>query len=148
MSQVYTIYKKRYELKLQALEITDTSGYSIIFSCDGVQRADRILRRLLQSDLPNSIFSQVGMANILSMLRGFSGKFYNSFLSYLLTQLTKLWQNNELTNFQYLMHLNAASGRSYHDLTQYPGGYVCPHIFTTKTVCFTTCAYSHALDPR
>lgn len=122
LSSIYTIYKKRYELKLQALEISDTSGYSIIFSCNGVERADKVIKMLLQNDLPNSIFSYMGAGNVFSMLRaGFSGNFYNSFLGYLVTQLTKMWQNNELTNFKYLMHLNAASGRSYHDLTQYPG---------------------------
>ena len=28
--------------------------------------------------------------------------------------------SGEITNFQYLMHLNTLSGRSYNDLTQYP----------------------------
>ena len=121
LNQVYSIYKRRYELKLQALEITDLAGYSIIFSCDGIQRADSIINQLLQADLPNSIFSQVGITSMISALRGYSGNFYHRFLEYVLAQLTRLWQNNELTNFQYLMHLNAASGRSYHDLTQYPG---------------------------
>jgi hypothetical protein len=108
LDKVYTIYKKRYELKLQALEISDTSGYSIIFSCNGVDKADKIFQRLLQFDLPQSIFNNIGV-NMLSVIRGLAGNFYNSFLSYLIGQLTKLWQNNELSNFQYLMHLNAAS---------------------------------------
>lgn len=29
-------------------------------------------------------------------------------------------QRGELTNFQYLMHLNTLAGRSYNDLMQYP----------------------------
>ena len=29
-------------------------------------------------------------------------------------------QNGEITNFQYLMHLNTLAGRSYNDLMQYP----------------------------
>jgi Beige/BEACH domain len=124
LTSVYTIYKKRYELKLQALEITDVTGYSVIFSCHGGDRADKVIKILLQNEMPNSLFSRIGPVNLLSMFRGFAGNFYNTFLNYLLTQLTKMWQNNELTNFAYLMHLNAASGRSYHDLTQYPGTYL------------------------
>lgn len=34
--------------------------------------------------------------------------------------LTQRWENGELTNFQYLMHLNTLAGRSYNDLNQYP----------------------------
>jgi hypothetical protein len=30
------------------------------------------------------------------------------------------WQNGEISNFQYLMHLNTLAGRGYNDLTQYP----------------------------
>jgi len=33
---------------------------------------------------------------------------------------SRLWESGQLTNFEYLMHLNAAAGRSVHDLTQYP----------------------------
>lgn len=33
---------------------------------------------------------------------------------------SKRWQNGEISNFQYLMHLNTLAGRGYNDLTQYP----------------------------
>ena len=33
---------------------------------------------------------------------------------------SKRWQNCEISNFQYLMHLNTLAGRGYNDLTQYP----------------------------
>ena len=32
--------------------------------------------------------------------------------------MTQRWENGELTNFQYLMHLNTLAGRSYNDLNQ------------------------------
>ena len=35
-------------------------------------------------------------------------------------------QNGEISNFQYLMHLNTLAGRGYSDLTQYP---VFPWVF-------------------
>ena len=43
------------------------------------------------------------------------------------TNLTKLWQNGQLSNFDYLMSLNTISGRSYNDITQYP---VFPWVLT------------------
>jgi neurobeachin-like protein 1/2 len=36
------------------------------------------------------------------------------------SQLTLAWQNREISNFQYLMHLNTIAGRSFNDLGQYP----------------------------
>lgn len=34
--------------------------------------------------------------------------------------LLVLFQDGEISNFQYLMHLNTLAGRSYNDLMQYP----------------------------
>jgi hypothetical protein len=34
------------------------------------------------------------------------------------SSLTERWVRGEISNFQYLMHLNTLSGRSYNDLTQ------------------------------
>jgi WD40 repeat protein len=34
--------------------------------------------------------------------------------------LTERWRRREMTNFEYLMHLNTIAGRSYNDITQYP----------------------------
>lgn len=34
--------------------------------------------------------------------------------------LPSVFQRGEISNFQYLMHLNTLAGRSYNDLMQYP----------------------------
>ncbi|KAH8042413.1 hypothetical protein HPB51_023252 [Rhipicephalus microplus] len=34
--------------------------------------------------------------------------------------LTQRWVNREISNFEYLMHLNTIAGRTYNDLSQYP----------------------------
>jgi hypothetical protein len=34
--------------------------------------------------------------------------------------LTERWQRREISNFEYLMHLNTISGRTFNDLNQYP----------------------------
>ena len=38
----------------------------------------------------------------------------------LLKNLRRRWEHREISNLQYLMHLNTLAGRSYNDLTQYP----------------------------
>jgi hypothetical protein len=45
---------------------------------------------------------------------------YKSFITTHRKHITKKWQSGELSNFEYLMHLNMLAGRSFHDLTQYP----------------------------
>ena len=36
------------------------------------------------------------------------------------SNVTQRWVKGEISNFQYLMHLNTLAGRSYNDLSQYP----------------------------
>ncbi len=36
------------------------------------------------------------------------------------TGLTAKWVKGEVSNFDYLIHLNTISGRTYNDLNQYP----------------------------
>lgn len=39
-----------------------------------------------------------------------------------LARVTAAWQLGHISNFEYLMFLNLAAGRSFNDLTQYPVG--------------------------
>lgn len=66
------------------------------------------------------------------MLRGYSSM-YNRMMAAFLTSATKMWQHGEISNFEYLMHLNAAAGRSFQDLTQYP---VFPWVLVMSLFCF------------
>ena len=47
-----------------------------------------------------------------------------------MTDVTDRWQRRELSNYDYLMHLNYAAGRSFKDIAQYP---VLPHIIADFT---------------
>jgi len=51
-----------------------------------------------------------------------------------ITALTQLWGSGQITNFEYLTHLNKHAGRSFNDLMQYP---VFPFIlrdYTSETL--------------
>lgn len=37
-----------------------------------------------------------------------------------ITALTQLWSSGQISNFEYLTHLNKHAGRSFNDLMQYP----------------------------
>lgn len=116
------------------MEITDSNGQSILFACDSVlvsfrvywifnhcflQENDEILMSLFEAELPSSIFNRVLGIKNLQMLRG-AGNLYNRLISLFVSSVTSLWQHGEISNFEYLMHINSASGRSFQDLTQYP----------------------------
>ena len=55
--------------------------------------------------------------------------------------ITELWMNDRMSNFDYLICLNQASGRSFQDITQYPvfpwlfNGY-CKADFDVKYECW------------
>jgi len=60
--------------------------------------------------------------------------------------LTKRWMNHEISNFEYLIHLNALACRSYKDLTQYP---VFPWIlndFSSTTIELNDTSYMRDLS--
>jgi len=119
IDEIYSFFKRRYELKYTALEIVDTHGLTVLFSCETKQECDFILAVLLEKDLPASIFNKmIGLKN-LQLLRGVHNM-YARLISFFLTALTQLWQHFEITNFEYLMYINSCAGRSCVDLTQYP----------------------------
>ena len=89
-------------------------------SCCNLKHNEEMLLKLLQADLPNSIFSRLVGINNLQILRSLSSNIYSRLIHIFVSSVTRIWQHGELTNFEYLMHINAAAGRSFQDLTQYP----------------------------
>lgn len=91
------VLKRRYLLKSIALEI---------FSVDG-----RNSLLIFEKDERDLVFEHLNSA-----IRFIHQD--NEDLS--LSQITELWSQGHITNFDYLMRLNTIAGRSYNDLTQYP----------------------------
>jgi Beige/BEACH domain len=119
LDEVHTVFKRRHQLKYTALRITDTSGSTLLFSCDSEAKCDEVLLRLFEADLPASLFHQVIGIKNLQLLRGLSNM-YNRLMALFLSSATSKWLKGEVSNFDYLMHVNVAAGRSFQDLTQYP----------------------------
>ena len=119
LDEVYTVFKRRHQLKYTALRVTDTAGYSLLFSLDSEAKCDEMLLRLFEADLPASLFNNVIGIRNLQLLRGLSNM-YNRLMALFLSSSTSKWLKGEISNFDYLMYLNIAAGRSFQDLTQYP----------------------------
>ena len=135
LSKVYTIFKRRYELENKALELTDVHGNSLLFAYESTHECDNSLKKLIEMNMPLSIFKKVGIKKL--QLAGGGLFVYKRVTNYFLTSVTKLWQSGSITNFDYLMHLNTIAGRSFQDLTQYP---VFPWVladYESKSLDFT-----------
>ena len=112
------VHKRRYLLQPIALEVFSNDGRNYLLAFPPSVR-NKVYQRLLATatglsdSASQSVAGQKRAANveqgagILSTLMGE-------------TSVTQRWCRGEISNFQYLMHLNTLAGRSYNDLMQYP----------------------------
>lgn len=96
LRKVSRIYKRRHMLRSTGIEFILSTGSSYLFIFDTTQERDKIYE-------------------LISHQASIASKCLIS-----LEEMTKRWQRKEITNFEYLMHLNNEAGRTTNDLTQYP----------------------------
>lgn len=103
MAQIKEVHLRKYNLRRSALEVflIDQTSYFINFT---TKLRNKIFAKILSLQPPNI---QYGSGRSPSELLRASG-------------LTERWVSREISNFEYLMHLNTIAGRSYNDLSQYP----------------------------
>uniref|UniRef100_A0A672REL5 Lysosomal trafficking regulator n=1 Tax=Sinocyclocheilus grahami TaxID=75366 RepID=A0A672REL5_SINGR len=108
--EIKEVHKRWWQLRDNAMEIFLTNGRTLLLAFDTTKFRDDIYRNILSSELPNLL----EYGNI--------------------SALTHLWSSGQITNFEYLTHLNKHAGRSFNDLMQYP---VFPFIlrdYTSETL--------------
>lgn len=95
---------RKFNLRRSALELflVDQTSYFINFT---TKTRNKIYSKILSLQPPN--IAEYGSGRSPSELLKSSG-------------YTQKWMNREISNFEYLMHLNTIAGRSYNDLSQYP----------------------------
>ncbi|KAE8280429.1 Lysosomal-trafficking regulator [Larimichthys crocea] len=108
--EIKEVHKRWWQLRDNAVEIFLTNGRTLLLAFDNTKFRDDVYHNILTSDLPNLLEH----GNI--------------------TALTQLWGSGQISNFEYLTHLNKHAGRSFNDLMQYP---VFPFIlrdYTSETL--------------
>jgi hypothetical protein len=112
-SDLYSVYRRRYQLQQNALEFYDVhrNGTLVAFSTN--EEREEVLSKVLSTPLPSSIFSS-------SVLGGSTSINYKKFMNNLRAKITTQWVQGKITNFDFIMHMNSFAGRTYNDLTQYP----------------------------
>ncbi|XP_078787658.1 lysosomal-trafficking regulator isoform X5 [Oryzias latipes] len=104
--EIKEVHKRWWQLRDNAVEIFLTNGRTLLLAFDNTKFRDDVFHNILTSDLPNLL----EYGNI--------------------TALTQLWGSGQITNFEYLTHLNKHAGRSFNDLMQYP---VFPFVLSDYT---------------
>ncbi|XP_067392088.1 lysosomal-trafficking regulator isoform X2 [Emydura macquarii macquarii] len=104
--EIKEIHKRWWQLRDNAVEIFLTNGRTLLLAFDNTKVRDDVYHNILTNNLPNLL----EYGNI--------------------TALTHLWHTGQITNFEYLTHLNKHAGRSFNDLMQYP---VFPFILSDYT---------------
>uniref|UniRef100_A0A672PLE3 Lysosomal trafficking regulator n=1 Tax=Sinocyclocheilus grahami TaxID=75366 RepID=A0A672PLE3_SINGR len=108
--EIKEVHKRWWQLRDNAMEIFLTNGRTLLLAFDTTKYRDDVYHNILSSELPNLL----EYGNI--------------------SALTHLWSSGQITNFEYLTHLNKHAGRSFNDLMQYP---VFPFIlrdYTSETL--------------
>ncbi|TRY64527.1 hypothetical protein DNTS_026789, partial [Danionella cerebrum] len=94
--EIKEVHKRWWQLRDNAMEIFLTNGRTLLLAFDTTKFRDDVYHNILTSELPNLL----EYGNI--------------------SALTHLWSSGQITNFEYLTHLNKHAGRSFNDLMQYP----------------------------
>jgi hypothetical protein len=104
LKDLAAVYRRRYQLQKTALEVFLTNGRNYFLDFGNRDERRVVLQKLLSLKPPSlqRVFSRPAV-ELMSR-----------------SKLTQRWQKREITNFEYLMHLNTISGRTYNDLNQFP----------------------------
>lgn len=109
-SELYSVFRRRYQLQQIALEFYDSNKNGTLIAFDDNAEREEVLAKILLCPLPNSIFSSSYGTSIN----------YKKFMSNFRDKIVLQWVKGKMSNFDFLMHMNSFAGRSYNDLTQYP----------------------------
>ncbi|XP_013629649.1 PREDICTED: BEACH domain-containing protein lvsA-like [Brassica oleracea var. oleracea] len=115
LDSIHEILKRDYELRPVAVELFSMDGCTDLLVFHKKER-EEVFRNLIAMNLPRN--------RMLDTTISGSGKQESKegsrLFKLMAKSFTKRWQSGEISNFQYLMHLNTLAGRGYSDLTQYP----------------------------
>lgn len=112
------VHKRRYLLQPMALEVFSGDGRNYLLSFPRKVR-NKVYQRFMTvaTSIADSAQQSVAGQKRTASVEQSSGIF-SSLIGE--TSVTQRWVRGEISNFQYLMHLNTLAGRSYNDLMQYP----------------------------
>ncbi|KAF9180715.1 hypothetical protein BGZ50_006032 [Haplosporangium sp. Z 11] len=122
------VHRRRYLLRNVALELFFVDGRNYLINLN-LQQRDLVYNQLA-SRVGSLATNSLQMGDRSAMVEpntnntqtqsSLGSKLANIFAPSSIADITAKWERHEISNFQYLMHLNTMAGRTYNDLTQYP----------------------------
>ncbi|CBI25048.3 unnamed protein product, partial [Vitis vinifera] len=115
LSSVHEILKRDYQLRPVAIEIFSMDGCNDLLVFHKKER-EEVFKNLVAMNLPRNSMLDTTISGSMKQESNEGSRLFKIMAK----SFSKRWQNGEISNFQYLMHLNTLAGRGYSDLTQYP----------------------------
>ncbi|RQM27365.1 hypothetical protein B5M09_001935 [Aphanomyces astaci] len=105
-NDIKQFYRIKFQLRPVGLELVDRGGWTYFCTFESCRCREDVFKALFQMPIHNSIYwAHVTPFRSTKRLR---------------QSLTKKWLRGALSNFEYLIELNALAGRTFNDVTQYP----------------------------
>ncbi|XP_021821906.1 protein SPIRRIG-like [Prunus avium] len=115
LNSVHEILKRDYQLRPVAVEIFSMDGCNDLLVFHKKER-EEVFKNLVAMNLPRNSMLDTTISGSAKQESNEGSRLFKTMAK----SFSKRWQNGEISNFQYLMHLNTLAGRGYSDLTQYP----------------------------
>lgn len=115
LNSVHEILKRDYQLRPVAVEIFSMDGCNDLLVFHKKDR-EEVFKNLIAMNLPRNSMLDTTISGTAKQESNEGSRLFKIMAK----SFSKRWQNGEISNFQYLMHLNTLAGRGYSDLTQYP----------------------------
>ncbi|KAI3787780.1 hypothetical protein L2E82_00205 [Cichorium intybus] len=110
LNSVHEILKRDYQLRPVAVEIFSMDGCNDLLVFHKKER-EEVYKHLSAVNVTRNSMLDTTISAVAKQESAYKN---------MAKVFSKKWQNGEISNFQYLMHLNTIAGRGYSDLTQYP----------------------------
>ncbi|KAF9618607.1 hypothetical protein IFM89_002302 [Coptis chinensis] len=115
LDTIHEILKRDYQLRPVAVEIFSMDGCNDLLVFHKKER-EEVFKNLVAMNLPRNSMLDTTISGSSKQESNEGSRLFKIMAK----SFSKRWQNGEISNFQYLMHLNTLAGRGYSDLTQYP----------------------------
>ncbi|KAH1067050.1 hypothetical protein J1N35_032037 [Gossypium stocksii] len=114
LDSIHEILKRDYQLRPVAVELFSMDGYNDLLVFHKGEK-DEVYKNLVAVNLPRNSMLDTTISGSTKQEINEGGRLFKITAK----SFSKRWQSGEISNFQYLMHLNTLARRGYSDLTQY-----------------------------
>ncbi|EPS69873.1 hypothetical protein M569_04889, partial [Genlisea aurea] len=115
LDSVHELLRRDYQLRPVAIEVFSMDGCNDLLVFHKKER-EEVFKNLVAMNLPRNTILDPTISGSMKQESNEGSRLFKVMAK----SFSKRWQNGEISNFQYIMHLNTLAGRGYSDLTQYP----------------------------